>query len=569
MKKIFAYAVSAVTVLVVAASCSNKAFDDKYLDPSKTTATTCDKMMTGTFIAGNQNTFNSYWRMYTWDNYFGKLAQTIGFSNNSGEMYYVNDGYIKDRWNNFYDILRNFRILQNVYSESQFPEYDKLFVDCAEIFVIDHLSQLVDIWGPVPYTEAGFLGITGDLASSYPSYDSDETLYKKMIERLDDIYTDLEGLKTSLPGGYLSTLQAQDFINGGDIDKWLRYCNTLMLRLAVHVSAQGSLASSAKTYVAKAAGRLLVSNLDNSIEVKSDRDGFRYNENFRDGFKDINNTANQEMIDAMQITGVNDPRLRVIYVPTQKAYTPAAGADPDDKPYAAGEYFGRSTSETTNEQNVRSGGTHNTEETRYYARLNGKTFTYNNLMVSPIISAAEAWFLLAEAFQQQYATGDPKTAFINGVLYSCKAYYKSNLNSDFSNPQIPSTQSNDYQAYYKEDEKTGKIDTDIPTDAEFMAYAETVWDAYSNKLEGIMTQKWLHFGILQAPQAWTDIRRTGFPALYYPQDRAGSDNMTIVQRVPYPTEEVNNNPDKNKEGAAMLSDGDNPYSVLFWAKKLQ
>lgn len=569
MKKIFAYAVSAVTVLVVAASCSNKAFDDKYLDPSKTTATTCDKMMTGTFIAGNQNTFNSYWRMYTWDNYFGKLAQTIGFSNNSGEMYYVNDGYIKDRWNNFYDILRNFRILQNVYTESQFPEYDKLFVDCAEIFVIDHLSQLVDIWGPVPYTEAGFLGITGDLASSYPSYDSDETLYKKMIERLDDIYTDLEELQASLPGGYLSTLQAQDFINGGDIDKWLRYCNTLMLRLAIHVSAQGSLASSAKSYVAKAAGRLLVSNLDNSIEVKSDRDGFRYNENFRDGFKDINNTANQEMIDAMQITGVNDPRLRVIYVPTQKAYTPAEGADPDDKPYAAGEYFGRSTSETTNEQNVRSGGNHNTEETRYYARLNGKTFTYNNLMVSPIISAAEAWFLLAEAFQQKYATGDPKTAFINGVLYSCKAYYKSNLNSDFSNPQIPSTQSNDYQAYYKEDEKTGKIDTDIPTDAEIMAYAETVWNVYSNKLEGIMTQKWLHFGILQAPQAWTDIRRTGFPALFYPQDRAGSDNMTIVQRVPYPGEEVNNNPEKNKEGAAMLSDGDNPYSVLFWAKKLQ
>ena len=557
MKKIFAYAVSAVTVLVVAASCSNKAFDDKYLDPSKTTATTCDKMMTGTFIAGNQNTFNTYWRMYTWDNYFGKLAQTIGFSNNSGEMYYINDGYIKDRWNNFYDILRNFRILQNVYSESQFPEYDKLFVDCAEIFVIDHLSQLVDIWGPVPYNEAGYLGITGDLSSSYPSYDSDETLYKKMIERLDDIYTDLEGLKTSLPGGYLSTLQAQDFINGGDIDKWLRYCNTLMLRLAVHVSAQGSLASSAKTYVAKAAGRLLVSDLDNTIEVKSDRDGFKYNENFRDGFKDINNTANQEMIDAMQITGVDDPRLPVIYVPTQKAYTPAAGADPDDKAYAAGEYFGRSTLETTNEQNVRSGGNHNTEETRYYARLNGKTFTYNNLMVSPIISAAEAWFLLAEAYKQGYASGNAEAAFKKGVEMSIKAYYKSNINSDFSNPSIASTQANDFQA------------EEYPSDATISNYAQAVWDTYTDKLECIMTQKWLHFGIMQATQAWTDIRRTGFPALYYPQDRAGSDNMTIVQRVPYPTEEVNNNPDKNKEGAAMLSDGDNPYSVLFWAKKLQ
>ena len=112
--------------------------------------------------------------------------------------------------------------------------------------------------------------------------------------------------------------------------------------------------------------------------------------------------------------------------------------------------------------------------------------------------------------------------------------------------------------------------TAYPADAAITVYANAVWNAYSNKLEGIMTQKWLHFGIMQPTQAWTDIRRTGYPSLTYPEDEADNNGYkTIPQRVKYPSNEVANNPDNNKAGAAMLADGDTPYSVLFWAKKLQ
>ena len=86
MKKIYALMLG-LAALVAFSACTEDDYASKYLDPSKTTTVTCDKLMTGAFYAGNQNTFNSYWRMYTWDNYFGKLAQTIGFSNNSGTVY--------------------------------------------------------------------------------------------------------------------------------------------------------------------------------------------------------------------------------------------------------------------------------------------------------------------------------------------------------------------------------------------------------------------------------------------------------------------------------------------------
>lgn len=557
MKKIYTLIVAIATVALVAASCSKEDFSGKYLDPSKTTTATCDKLMTGSFIAGNQNTFNSYWRMYTWDNYFGKLAQTIGFSNNSGTVYYINDGYANDRWNNFYDILRNFRVLENVFSKESEEDQaeDILFKDITEVFVIDHLSQLVDIWGPVPFTKAGMLGVTGDYAGSFAPYDDDKTLYTYMLNRLDALYTELNTLKTSVKAVTLAKLAKQDFINNGDVEKWLRYCNTLMLRLGVHVSAQGALVAEGKAAVAKAAGRLLVTDLDNTIEVKSDGDGFKYYENFRDGYKDINNTASQAIIDALQITGANDPRLAVIYTPTKSDY--AGGEDPDDVAYAAGEFFGRSTAETDNQQNVRGGGNHNTEETRYYARLNGYTFTYNNLMVSPIVSAAEAWFLLAEAYQQGYASGNAKDAFKKGVEMSVKAYFKSNINSVQTYVPINTDQAADFKA------------ADYPADAEIDALAEAYWNAYTDKLEAIMTQKWAHFGILQPTQAWTDVRRTGFPALSYPED--GADNngyKTIPQRVKYPNTDAASNA-ANYAVAAEATNNDSAYFVLFWAKKLQ
>ena len=559
MKKIFASLIALAAVVSMASSCSDGLFGELYPDPSKTSTATCDKLMTGAFIAGNQNTFNSYWRMYTWDYNFGKYAQTIGFSNNSGTVYYINDGYANDRWNNFYDILRNFRVLDNLYHSEDPADQaeDKIFLDLAEVFVIDHLSQLVDLWGPVPYSTACYLGISGDLAASYATYDDDKDLYNTMMERLDALYTEIGSLNGSITANTKSKLEKQDFICGGDLEKWQRYCNSLLLRLAVHVSAQGDLVSAGKSFAAKAAGRLLVSDLDNSVGVKADNDGFKYFENFRDGFKDINNTASQALIDAMQITGSNDPRLPVIYVPTKNDYTPAADADKDDTAYSAGEYFGRSTRETDNQQNVRSGSTHNTEATRYYARLNSKTFTANNFMVSPIFSAAEAWFLLAEARQAYGVSGSAEDAFKKGVEYSIKAYYKSNIESVSSAWAGYSEQQDDFQA------------KDYPSDSAIADYASAVWAAYSNKLEAIMTQKWIHFGILQATQAWTDIRRTGYPALYYPAD--GADNngyKTIPQRVKYPNTEFNNNKANYTEAASKLNN-DSAYYKLFWAKELK
>ena len=536
MKKIFALILTAVATLALF-SCSKQAFDEKYYNPSKTTLVTPDKMMTGTFMAGRDYTFNAYWRMYTWDNYFGKLAQTIGFGVQSGTMYFVNDGYASDRWGNFYKLLTQYRVAKKVWEEEDenLQKVDRIFIALTEVFLYDHLSQMLDIWGPIPFTKAGYLGLTSDMADAYAAYDSDVDLYKMMLSELDKLYSEISNIKETLPE-VKTVLKKQDFINGGDLDKWLAYANGLRLRLGVHVAANGSLTGEGKAAVTSAAKRALPTDWASSIKVNSDYDGFNYWENFRDGYKDINNVANQEMIDAMQVTGENDPRLPIIYIPNE-----------------AGDYFGEFITETTEEQNEHN--TYNEYEERYYAHLNGATFTYNNLMKSPVLTAAEAYFLLAEAYQQGYASGNAKEAFVKGVIASTEQYFNQNVNSD-------QTKGSNSQYFKKFTE------ADIPSDAEVEAYANKVWDKYSDKMEAIMTQKWLHFGIMQATQAWTDIRRTGYPKLDYPTDNGASVIVkNIPQRVKYPNSELTNNRANYDANAASFTD--DYYTVLFWAKKLQ
>ena len=539
MKKIFALTLG-ITVLVSLFSCSKKDFDERYYNPSKTTTVTCDKLLSGVLYAGCEQYksfgYNTYWRLYTWEGFFAQLTQQKGFTNNSGGVYFLQDGWATDRWNNFYETLAQFRLLQKTYEDSADQDTDGIFVACAEVFVIDQLSQLVDVFGPVPYSKAGYLGITGDLASSYPEYENDETLYGMMLDRLGELYNTISGYASSPTSIVSAKMKAQDYLNKGDLDKWLRYANSLRLRLAVHVAAKGSLASKAKGVIAECAGRKLADTMANGIFGEVDTETInsgKFWEWYRDGFAGDgkNVKASQKLIDAMQITGSDDPRLKVIY-----------------NPNAAGKFVGKHVGEKKADQDEADQKGWND---RVYATLDSVTFITNSLMKNPVVSPAETWFLIAEARQSYGLSGSVEEAFKNGVKQSIIEWYDRNMTSTAFNMN-PFT-------HYKA--------TVAPTDAEMEAYANAVWAKYSNKLEAVMTQKWVHMGLMNAHESWTDIRRTGYPALTYPEDTQSQTNRTIIQRILYPIVEKTNN--KANYEAAVSSFTDSNSTVLFWAKELK
>lgn len=545
MKKIYALLLGVAVVTMSVVSCSNKDFDEKFYNPSKTTTVTCDKLMSGVFHVGSVTYkgfgFMTYWRLYTWEAVIGQFTQQKGFTNESGGVYYLQDSWCNDRWNNFYETLVQFRKMQDVASQENNAD-NQIFLDLAEVFILDQLDQVVTVFGPAPYSEAGYLAITGDLASSRPAYESDEALFGMMIDRLGELYNEITSL--SISNEVKAKLEKQDFINNGSLDLWARYANTLRLRIATQVAAKGSLTTKAHAAIKECASRKLADTFEpdgttngifGAVGIQTGQGGNFY-EWYRDGFCGSdrrNGWASQTVIDAMQITGVDDPRLKIFYHPN-----------------AAGDFVGLSIAEdkATQTENLAKGW-----DERPYASIDSVTFTANSTMKNPIVTPAETWFLLAEAYQQGYANGDPEGAFTEGVKASIYEWYNRNITSSSN---IGSTGTN-YQA----------TAADIPDEADIEDYAEAVWNEYADPLEAIMTQKWLHLSFMSAHESWNDIRRTGYPELVYRADTQSQQNRSIVQRLLYPTAEKNNNT-ANYE-AATASFNDSNSTVLFWATELK
>src|SRR5687768_4621883 len=97
------------------------------------------------------------------------------------------------------------------------------YVGIAKILKAYTFSQLVDVFGDVPFSEANKLkeGI------SYPKFDDDAAIYPQLLTLLDQGIADLSNTTAAnvlKPG-------TDDIIYSGSVDKWTRAANTIKLKL--------------------------------------------------------------------------------------------------------------------------------------------------------------------------------------------------------------------------------------------------------------------------------------------------------------------------------------------------
>lgn len=536
MKKIYIILLALVS-LFITYSCSDSSYADKYTDPSTTSVVTCDRLMTGAFYEGRIYTLNAYWRIYVFDNPIpGKYAQTIGYQNNDNGSYYSpNDSYVNGFWSGFYNILVQYRLLESTYDKlSEIEKKDqKIFKDLTEVFLYDHLSRRVDFFGDMPFDKAGYLGITSDVTSSYAAYDKASDIYVKMLDRLGVLAEEIKNAEANLSPLTKSKLPKQDFINNGDLSLWVSYANALRLRIATRLASQGTLTTKARSVVADIlnGNKQLPTNVDNMIVltmVGKETDFIDKND-FFNAYID-QRIASQQMLDVLTKSVPNevDPRLAIMYTKNAK-----------------GVYKGYSRKETLGEQQV-----NETKEgdQRVYSTIDTTLVMRNTNFISPIISAAEVDFCRSEAYLNSWANGDAKQAFVDGVVNSVDYYFEQ-------------YQISPYQTTYPKAVK--------PPKADIIAYAEKLWDNSSNKLETIITQKWLNFGYMQSAQAWHEICRTGFPKLDYLFDRNAAEYKTPPYRLKYPQKEKANNTTNYNNQITSMGGTDNPYLKLIWQKTLQ
>jgi len=501
-------------------ACSDDSYNDIYPDPSKTTMVSCEKIMTGVFIRGCGYTFKGYYGVFGWESYaVSRYAQILGFINSNGR-YEIGETYYADRWNNFYNLLPQYRLLEKTYDElpNETKSDYRIFMLLAKIYMLDHLSQISDAWGDIPYTQAGYLPVTGNVVEARPAYDKAESIYENIMDDLKAINDELSGISlSSLTSAYLST---NDFFNKGDLTKWRKYCNSLRFRIAMRVSSNGGLTTKAQQVVSEmlsnASQYPMVDNNDEITKGTPDEDGFSGWAGDPQGAYETwageFNRASDAMVQAM--TG--DPRIDVFFDANGEGnYQGVDLSTPYADQYAL--FY---------------------ENRSYYSAYDSATFSRNRLVPGVTVSAAEVSLAKAEAYQRGLASGDAKAAFVTAIRQSVDFYFWLNAQSAYRTP------------------------LEKPDDNAVIAFAESKWDAATDKLEAIGVQKWINYGILQPAHAWAEIRRTGFPTLTFPTDNAAQTIQNVPNRFRYPKSEV----DLNTDNYDAVRAQDNWTGKLFWAK---
>ncbi len=125
-----------------------------------------------------------------------------------------------DQWFNLYNVMTDLSDLELQAAEVGASDY----VGAAKILKALNLGMTIDAWGDIPYEEAFFAQTLN------PTYDDDQALYGEVQQLLDD------GIAALQQGNSTSEIGNDDFIFGGDTDRWLKLAHGLKARYLLHLS---------------------------------------------------------------------------------------------------------------------------------------------------------------------------------------------------------------------------------------------------------------------------------------------------------------------------------------------
>jgi hypothetical protein len=388
----------------------------------------------------------------------------------------------------------------------------------ALLIQVDAMDRVTDRFGPIPYTK------TGTSLTSIP-FDDQQTVYQTFFKQIDTAATNLQAYIAANPGK--STIGTGDLVYAGDYTKWLKFANSLRLRLAMRiVKADPTTAQAQAEKAMSAPGGLLATTSDDAAVAQS---GGRSNDLWVVTI-DYNGDNHLNAAMGTYLTGYKDPRAPIYSTPA--SYAPIAGT-----------YTGIRLGADVTKGNYYS-----------FASYNGLT-TFTQTAPQMIMTAAEMWFLKAEAALRGWAgAGDAQTDYETGITTSMQQWGVSAGSYIGDATSTEAAYSDPYNA---------------ANNSPALSSITIKWDpAATNeqKLERIITQKWLAI-FPDGQEAWADFRRTGYPKLFtVVQNLSGGtiDTQTQIRRLPYPSTEYNTNAAAVKAAVALLGGADNGGTRLWW-----
>jgi hypothetical protein len=374
------------------------------------------------------------------------------------------------------------------------------------------------LFGDVPYSKA-WKGAGEDGGILSPEYDTQESIYRDIIAKLDEANTllDADGLPI-----------AGDILFGNDIDKWKKFANSLRLRLLLRMSARDAgfvTTEMSKMIAAPATYPIFEDNSDNAglvyLGAAPNNNPINENRKSRDDHR-----VSKNFID-MMVTTYGDYRIMVFA-------DPSTGND---------DFVGIPNGLTSADAAAYAGnGLANTS----------KIGSYMAAATTPgmLMSYAELEFILAEAALKGYIPGGAAAA---------QAHYEAGIEGSFEQFREP------LQAIFDEhsgDAYGGLAIGDgytVDDEMDWVITGAAPWNT-ANGLKLIAEQKYIAM-FDQGLQAWFEWRRTGFPVLT--PAVSGQNGGKIPVRVPYPQIEATRN-GSNLSAAIGRQGADDLNTRVWW-----
>lgn len=532
MRKIFKPIISglAVTLLLSAGSCT-KDFEKINTDPN---AYTNENFNPNYLLSTSQLTYTGS-TDFAYDTWRANLiyASTMmqGFSTVvsywAGDKYILNEAYTTAYWGTsavgaYSEQVRN--IADLVYNTKGKPEYNNLH-QIARIWKALIFARLTDLYGDIPYSEAG-LGYHGKIYT--PKYDKQQDIYNDLLKEVDEATNALTASNENLVG---------DVIYRGDINKWKKFGNSFILRLAMRLIKVDE--NKAKEYANKVINKTMTSNDDNAY-LKHETSGARVTQNrnsqvlLGDGGQEHFYTKwSKTFIDFLKKS--NDPRLAKIAV--TKLYLSDGNKDQNAS-------FITDVAKQKGMPNGKDLGAkpeYNIASDPNFTKMDEYSSAHPEMIKREaptfILTYAETELLWAEAAQRWSIGGSASQHYKNGVKAGLTY-----LNQYSSTLGISEAEAEEY-------------------------IVKNPFNA-NDALNQINSQYWAHtITMLDFYETWSNWRRTGYPILIsignYPGNATGG---TIPRRFPYPVMEAAENPENYKAASNAVIGGDKLTGRVWWDK---
>lgn len=482
--------------------------------------------------ADGTNMINQYQVAYnigpdTWSGYFSQVADWSGGTNHT--TYFLMNGWVNATFNWTY--TQAFTPWLSIKSNPVSKE-DPVGYALAQVLKISTWHKATDTFGPIPYTKAG----TGLYITPY---DSQEVVYRTMLQELRESIKVL----TTAAEQNVKLFPGFDAIYDGDATKWVKYANSLMLRLAMRVKYAD--AALAKEYAEEAVNhRIGVMTLKDDMAKIGNGAGLSFVNNIETLAKQYNET--RMGLDMFSyLVGYEDPRLPKYFSPSSHPQALNVGfVGQKYLPYPPG--MGRANKQDGDPYSMALVSLPN---------IKAETPTY-------WLRASEVYFLRAEGALEGWSMGG-----------TAEDLYTKGIGMSFEENGISAAAVRKYMNSSK---------SPAVVDLSGVMYIQRSFTPKSNatvqfngtkeqKLEKIMTQKWIAL-YPNGMEAWTEWRRTGYPKLFSPvSNRSGGlvDSEKGIRRMHYTI--VNGRSAEEQQeydkAVTLLGGPDTPATNLWWDKK--